>query len=455
MTKADERHINFVMRICIYLCGIFVLFIALSALIPALPVDGQGCAGGKCGITSTLSPNTGTTGTQVNLSIQSGAYPLDGKYEIWFSKSPTMSDDPTAVKVAEGWNQRLQQSVSINISIPEASNGANYFHYIPSGRAEQMINFSCIITPSLILKSSQVSAGSSASLSGTGFSANDNVTMYIDGVANSLAANTNSLGSFNADLPIPVLVGGTHVIKATAAKLFNQDASVRFTIAASIKIEPSMPKVGETATITGDGFAALSHISIKFDDTVVADSPTTDKVGHFIYNFTVPDSSSARHSITATDASGASGSPATWDLPVQTTPPTTPTPVSPTSDRLGVMGSQPVTFTWMPSKDDSGGQVAYNLEVADNLNFFPLMPGMRRANIKDTQVTMTLDPGTYYWHIQAVDAVGNKSGWALSPYAFQVGLINMWLVVGASLVLLVVFILLLRAFIQRLKEYYY
>jgi len=146
---------------------------------------------------------------------------------------------------------------------------------------------------------------------------------------------------------------------------------------------------------------------------------------------------------------------ATWQLPVESSPPTTPTPVSPTSDRLGVMGSQPVTFTWMPAKDESGGAVTYNLEVADNLNFFPLMPGMRKTNINDTQVTLNLDPGTYYWHVQAVDPTGNKSKWALSPYAFQVGLINMWLVVGASMVLLVIFILLLRAFIQRIRGYYY
>ena len=208
------------------------------------------------------------------------------------------------------------------------------------------------------------------------------MTLYIDGVASSVTATTDSLGSFNVDLPIPTLVAGTHVIKATAKKLFNQDASVRFKIAASIKIEPQMPKVGDTATITGDGFAAVSDVSIKYDDTVVANSPTSDKAGHFIYNFTVPETSAARHTITATDASG---NVATWELPVESTPPTTPTPVSPTSDRFGVMGSQPVTFTWMPAKDDSGAQVAYNLEVADNLNFFPLMPGMRRTNISDTR----------------------------------------------------------------------
>jgi hypothetical protein len=439
------------MRICIYLCGIFALFIALPAL-PALPVEAQGCAGGKCGITTTLSPNAGPTGTQVNLSIQSGAYPLDGKYEVWFSKSPSMADDPTATKVAEGFNQRLQQSVSIDISVPAASSGTNYFHFIKAGRAEQMINFNFTVTPSLLLNSQQVSTGGSDNVTGTGFSTNDDVTLYIDGVASSVTATTDNMGNFSVNLPIPTLGAGTHVIKATAKKLFNQDASVRFKVSASIKIEPSMPRVGDTATITGDGFAAASDVSIKYDDKVVANSPTSDKAGHFIYNFAVPDTSAARHMVVATDASG---NVATWELPVESSPPSTPTPISPTSDRLGVMGNQPVTFTWMPATDESGGQLSYNLEVADNLNFFPLMPGMRRTNITDTRVTLNLDPGTYYWHVQAVDPSGNKSKWALSPYAFQVGLINMWLVVGASLVLLVIFILLLRAFIQRVRGYYY
>jgi hypothetical protein len=36
-----------------------------------------------------------------------------------------------------------------------------------------------------------------------------------------------------------------------------------------------------------------------------------------------------------------------------------------------------------------------------------------------------------------------------------VGLVNFWAVVGASLVLLVIFIFLLRAFIRRVRGYYY
>ena len=197
----------------------------------AAAVEGQGCAGGKCGITTTLSPSSGPTGSQVNLSIVSGAYPLDGNYDVWFSKSPTMSDDPTAVKVAEGFNQRLQQSVSIDLSVPEASAGTNYFHFIKAGQAEQMINFTFMVTPSITIEDNQVSSGGTDNVTGTGFTPSDDVTLYVDGVASSVTASTDDMGTFSVLLPLPSLTAGTHIIKATAKHLYNQDASVRVTVA--------------------------------------------------------------------------------------------------------------------------------------------------------------------------------------------------------------------------------
>ncbi|MCX6006262.1 MAG: hypothetical protein NTZ34_03260 [Chloroflexi bacterium] len=418
-----------------------------------LPVDAQGCAGGKCGVTTTLTPSSGPTGSQVTVSISSGAYPLDGKYEIWWSKSPTMSDDPTTVKLGEGWNERLKQSISLTISVPEATSGTNYFHYIKAGRTEQMLNFAFQVTPTIIIKNDQMAPRSTSTLVGTGFSATDDISLFIDGepLAVNTEIKTDKIGSFSSDIPIPDLASGTHVIKATAKKMYNQEATTRFKLAASIKVEPSIPVVGKTATVTGYGFSANTDVSIKYDFAVVTASPTSDKTGGFIYNFTVPETSETKHTVTATDKNG---NTATWELPVESNPPSTPTPISPTSDRLGIMGTQAVTFTWMPSKDDSGVAL-YTLEVADNMNFFPLMPGMRRSNLTDPSVSMNIEPGTYYWRVQAVDPSGNKSKWALSPYAFQVGLVNLWVVVGASLILLVIFIFLLRAFIQRVRGYYY
>ncbi|MDD5648238.1 MAG: hypothetical protein PHY03_04830 [Dehalococcoidia bacterium] len=449
------------MRIYLYLTGIFVLFIALLPVLGPSPVEGQGCAGGKCGITTTLTPNSGPTGTQVSIMIESGTYPLDGKYEIWFSKSATMAvgssdpdsdgSDPTAVKLAEGWNERLKQSMSLSLSVPQAVNGTNYFHYIKAGRAAQMINFAFNVTPGLVCKDEKLLPRSTASISGSGFTASDQIQLYIDGEPLDLALESDTSGCFTTSVPVPDLMAGTHVMKATAKKMYNQEATLRFKISPYIVIEPSIPLAGKSATVSGYGFAPGSEVSIKYDDAVVTSSPTSDKSGRFTYNFTVPETSAGKHTLVATDRAG---NMANWELPVENNPPTSPAPVSPTTDRFGVMGGQPVTFTWIGGKDDSG-TVLYTVEVADNLNFFPLMPGMRRSGITETSVTMNIEPGTYYWRVQSVDVSGNKSKWALSPYAFQVGLINLWVVAGVSLVLIVIFILLLRAFIQRVRGYYY
>jgi len=447
------------MRIYLYLTGIFALFIALFPALAPSPVDGQGCAGGKCGITTTLTPNSGPTGTQVSILIESGTYPLDGKYEIWFSKSATMSgastdegdgSDPTAVKLAEGWNERLKQSMSLSLSVPQAVNGTNYFHYIKAGR-DTMINFAFNVTPGLISKDDKLLPRSTANVSGSGFTASDKIQLYIDGDPLDLALESDSMGCFTVGVPVPDLMAGTHVMKATAKKMYNQEATLRFKISPYIVIEPAIPLAGKSATVSGYGFAPGSEVSIKYDDAVVTSSPTSDKSGRFTYNFTVPETSGGKHTLVATDRAG---NIANWELPVENNPPTSPAPVSPSTDRFGVMGGQPVTFTWMAARDDSGA-VLYTVEVADNLNFFPLMPGMRRSGITETNVTMNIEPGTYYWRVQAVDVSGNKSKWALSPYAFQVGLVNLWVVAGVSLVLIVIFILLLRAFIQRVRGYYY
>jgi hypothetical protein len=451
-------------KIFIYLLGFCALFLAPIAALAPLPVEGQGsctvggASGGKCGVTATLTPSSGPTGTAVTILIESGAYPLDGKYELWWSKSATMSGgsvegegtDPTAVKLAEGFNERMKQSMTVSLSVPQASAGTNYFHYIKAGRSAQMLNFAFTVTPGMVCKEDKIKPRSSVNVSGSGFSSSDKIQFYIDGEPLDFPVESDTIGSFTAALPVPDLMAGTHVVKATGRKMYNQEATLRIKVVPYIVIEPAMPLVGKTATVSGYGFAPGSEVSIKYGQAVVTSSPSSDKDGRFVYNFTVPETAAGTHQLVATDKAG---NVATWELPVENNPPSTPGVISPTTDRFGVFGGQPVTFTWMAAKDDSGA-VLYTLEVADNLNFFPLMPGMRRSGLSETSVTLNIEPGTYYWRVQAVDPSGNKSKWALSPYAFQVGLISLWAIIGVSLILIIIFVFLLRAFIQRIRGYY-
>jgi len=340
--------------------------------------------------------------------------------------------------------------MDVSLSVPQAGNGTNYFHYIKAGRSTQMLNFAFMVTPGLICKEDKVKPRATVNLTGTGFTPSDKVAFYVDGEPLDVVQDSDAVGCFAAALALPDLMAGTHVIKATATKMFNQEATLRIRVVPYITIEPAIPLVGKSATVSGYGFAAVSEVSIKYDQAVITSSPTSDKNGRFVYNFTVPETAAGKHTLAATDKAG---NVAAWEMPVENNPPSAPGVISPTTDRFGIFGGQPVTFTWMAAKDDSGA-VLYTVEVADNLNFFPLMPGMRRSSLIDNSVTINIEPGTYYWRVQAVDPSGNKSKWSLSPYAFQVGLINLWIVAGASLVLIIIFILLLRAFIQRMRGYY-
>lgn len=410
-----------------------------------------GCAGGDCGPTMDLNPNYGPTGTEVTINVTTGAFPLDGKYEIWWSKNSNMSDDPTAVKLAEGYNERLKQAFLITLAVPEASFGANYFHYIRPGHNEQMLNFAFTVTPSIIINNENVHTRSSLTLTGTGFTTLDTISFYLNGDLFEATATTDKLGSFTTELTIPDLPAGEQICKAKGKKMFNAEATLKFKTMPYIKLEPSLPIAHKDAVINGYGFAANSKITVMYDEQEIDSPPSSDKVGSFVFKFNIPELSGASHVISAADASG---NKAVYEPNVESSPPTTPTPIAPTSERFGVIGGQAISFSWMPSQDDSGSTL-YTIEIADNLNFFPLATGMRKTGLKETAATVYIEPGTYYWRVQAYDPAGNKSKWALSPYAFQVGLINLWIVIVAGIVLLFIFILLLRVFVQRIRGYYY
>jgi hypothetical protein len=154
--------------------------------------------------------------------------------------------------------------------------------------------------------------------------------------------------------------------------------------------------------------------------------------------------------VVATDEAGNSAS---FGLPLEVKPPQKVTTISPQDQRVGLFGKQTVVFSWTEVSDPSG--ITYTVEIADNLNFFPLKPNMRKAELVDTSCKVTLEPGTYYWRVRAIDGAGNDGEWAVSPYAFKVGLFSIWIIVVGAVIFLIVFVLLIRAFFRRLREYYH
>jgi hypothetical protein len=163
----------------------------------------------------------------------------------------------------------------------------------------------------------------------------------------------------------------------------------------------------------------------------------------------VPESSKSDHVITATDKAD---NVATFGMPLEGSAPPAPAPVSPQGQRFGWLGSQLVTFSWTKVDDPSG--VAYILEISENLNFFPLKPGMRKTGLTETTCSAKIEPGNYYWRVKAVDGAGNEGEWAISPYPFKVGFFSTWYLVIGGLLFLFLLVLLVRAFLRRLRTHF-
>jgi hypothetical protein len=345
-----------------------------------------------------------------------------------------------------------EKQVTISFTIPEAAYGINHVQFLRSYRPESPYGFTFSVVPDIKVSPISVTPGAEVAVNGTGFPENKDVELSFDGKETQLDITTNGLGSFEADFAVPYTMAGKHEFKATVKNTaLGNDITASLNISPKISLEPEHPGIGDEVTLSGYGFAAKSPVSIKYDETSVADSPTTDDKGNFSHKFIVPESPKDNHVITATDKAG---NVATYGLPLEGEAPSMPNPITPgeKQNRYGTFGAQLVTFAWTDVSDPSG--VTYILEVDNNLSFFPLEPGMRKTGLTQPTCTMRLEPGTYYWRVKAVDGAGNESDWALSPYPFQVGLFSTWYLIIGGLIFVVVFVLVVRAFFRRVREYY-
>ena len=383
------------------------------------------------------------------LAIASTGFSLDGPYQVLWSKSP-ISDAGNYTLVAEGNVAKGSAQATAIFTITEAAYGTNYVQFRRSWHPEDNpYNFIFNVLPDIQVSLPSGSPGGEVTIKGTGFPANDDVKLSFDGKPINTAITTNNLGSFTSKFTVPETAAGKHEFKATADKMLSEYAVASLEVKPAISLEPKSPEVGQKVTLTGSSFAANSMVSIQFDDVTIDGSPKTDEIGNFTYTFNVPESARANHKVIATDKTG---NTATYSLALESDAPPTPTSLSAQEQRVGLFGSQLVTFSWNKVNDPSG--VAYILEISENLNFFPLKPNMRKTGLTDTTCSVKVEPGNYYWRVKAIDGAGNEGKWAISPYPFKVGFFSTWyLVIGGSLFLFL-FILLVRAFLRRLREYF-
>jgi len=286
---------------------ILALVIILSLLflsIPAVPAAAQ--------ITA-CTPISGTVGSPV--AVQgSGFIAYEGQWvHIFFNLTRVYS-----VQVAGG-----AFYAPFNIPTGAASPGTVLITVRTSdiygaGLQIGVTSFTLTQSATIAIIPTTGNTGATVTVSGTNFTSSSTITITFDNNI-LVTATSDATGAFTgATFTVPESYKGSHVVKATDVT-GNLDTKT-FSITQSATLASTSGEIGDSVTISGNGFQANKPITIKFDNVRVYDtepeSITTDANGSFSATFNIPDSDRGSHTIQVSDGTYTYSSDLTVIIPV-------------------------------------------------------------------------------------------------------------------------------------------
>ena len=172
---------------------------------------------------------------------------------------------------------------TVTFNVPKIPYGEYTIEAEDASMNSDTASFFILPSASLNLKSGIV--GIEITVSGTGFAAEKDVTIYFDDDKVGIG-RTGVTGTFaDATFRLPRSCNGRHAVKAEDAD-HNSDTKF-FSTEQSINLHPKLRSVGIKVTISGTGFRANKNITMIFDGEEVANEPT-DRNGSFTSTFIVP-----------------------------------------------------------------------------------------------------------------------------------------------------------------------
>lgn len=137
------------------------------------------------------------------------------------------------------------------------------------------------ISPKINISSSSGPVGTQITVSGNGFDGSSTITLTWDGTDTSRTTSSNAAGSFSSlSYTIPTTTGGAHNIN-THDSAGHTAANVVFTITPRVFISSTSGHAGDTTTLSGDGFAGLSTITVVWNGSDTSTTTTSASNGTF------------------------------------------------------------------------------------------------------------------------------------------------------------------------------
>ncbi len=284
----------------------------------------------------TLSPSRGPVGTTVSVT---GA-PSTMTFTT-FSPNHTITltwDGTTLATNPATITSSATGGFSATFKVPSTASAGSHKVTATDGTNTHSALFTVGSSATTIsLNTNTANVGTGVRVTGTNFSSGSQITISYDGTAIGVGQQnidsgstipstitTDSNGNFVAIISILRSVTGTHTISAQDST--NTKATQSITVTPHVFIYPTSGHAGSQVLIPasqGNGFAASSAITIKFDSTTITSSTaiTTDTTGNFGGSFTVPSTAAlGSHTIHVSDGKGN-----TQSISFTVTDPTTPT----------------------------------------------------------------------------------------------------------------------------------
>jgi hypothetical protein len=279
---------------------------------------------------------------------------MKGQYVITWSDTPVLEHGESIV-LNRGYLSNAGGAFTAQLTIPESPCG-NYFICFQPENVAGRLNYQFNLQPDFSSNMSSVKPGDTIQIRGTGFPANERVSIYLNSVSLDVNIIANQKGSFYQPVKVPSIDPGQYKLVAA-----NDNRGI-----------------GKTTTI--------QVLPVKIDIKEDTPRPEPSPVNPIPPVFT------------------------------DTFPPASPLPQSPMGDKIGYFGDQMITFKWADVSDPSG--VKYTFEILKDPGAKESVLKVKDLNVNFYAVVVK--PGTYYWRVKSVDGAGNESDWYIARYSFEV-----------------------------------
>lgn len=241
----------------------------------------------------TVSPTSGIAGSTVIINGTGFAAGDTGIAVLFNGQAVTLT--PSGPSVSAGaWSASfpVPSMAAGSYSIGAYGNNTDAT-YVPD------VNFTLNSSASITVNKSSGNVGTSVSISGTGFTSGETVTVKYDNTTVVPAFTLSSATTFTKSFTIPASASDNdHTITVTGSVTAAKSAS--FTVNPSIALNKTSGPSGSTVTATGSGFGAgESGITVTYDGLPIGTTVVASATGAWNTTFTVPSGAAGAHPVNA------------------------------------------------------------------------------------------------------------------------------------------------------------